>query len=210
MTEHQTMNTIIHAALRRDLDRFDAALASFPAGSGTRAGQLAVAWDNLAAQLHHHHSSEEKIFFPAFRELGVDGTLIGELDAEHAAMLAALEAASASMRVLHAEPSAPNAATARQSIGQLTMVLRTHLDREERDLESFAARHATAPQLKRAQRAVRKAYKGRLGAFLAWLTDAADPTAIAALRREIPRPALFAISRVGGRHYRRNVATVWT
>jgi len=33
VTEHRTMNTIAHAAFRRDLARFDAALAVFPAGS---------------------------------------------------------------------------------------------------------------------------------------------------------------------------------
>ena len=33
MTEHKTMNTVIHAAFRRDLARFGDALGSFPAGS---------------------------------------------------------------------------------------------------------------------------------------------------------------------------------
>jgi hypothetical protein len=40
MTEHKTMNTIVHAAFRRDLARFDAGLAAFPAGSRSRADQL--------------------------------------------------------------------------------------------------------------------------------------------------------------------------
>ena len=32
MTDQRTMNSIIHAAFRRDLGRFDGALGSFPAG----------------------------------------------------------------------------------------------------------------------------------------------------------------------------------
>lgn len=32
MNQHHTMNTIVHAAFRRDLTRFDGALAAFPAG----------------------------------------------------------------------------------------------------------------------------------------------------------------------------------
>ena len=35
MTKHLTMNTIIHAAFRRDMKRFDAALAVFSPGDKT-------------------------------------------------------------------------------------------------------------------------------------------------------------------------------
>ncbi|MGH3601774.1 MAG: hemerythrin domain-containing protein, partial [Pseudonocardiaceae bacterium] len=69
MTGHQTMNTVIHVAFRRDLARFDHALAVFPAGSPSRADQLAGAWDNCAGQLRRHHHDEETIFFPTFRDL---------------------------------------------------------------------------------------------------------------------------------------------
>ena len=44
MTEHRTMNTIIHAAIRRDAARFDAALATLPDGSQQRAEELSRAW----------------------------------------------------------------------------------------------------------------------------------------------------------------------
>lgn len=145
MTGHQTMNTIIHAGFRRDLARFDRALADFPIGSRARADQLATAWTNLAEQLHHHHRDEETIFFPAFRDLGVDH-----------------------------------------------------------------ARHAAAPRLKNAQATVRKANKGGAGTFFAWLTAGADPATKTALRREVPPPVLFVLGRVGGRRYRRDIATVWT
>ena len=45
MTEHGTLNTVIHAAVRRDLDRFEEALSGFPADSQTRADQLMGAWN---------------------------------------------------------------------------------------------------------------------------------------------------------------------
>ena len=80
-TEHPSMNVIIHAAFRRDLHRFDAALGAWPEGSETRAGEIATAWDNFAVQLHHHHHDEETIFFPVLRTLGatrlVDGRARG-------------------------------------------------------------------------------------------------------------------------------------
>ncbi len=210
MTEDDSMNVIIHAAFRRDLGRFDEALASFPAGSRPRADQLAAAWDNFAGQLHHHHQDEETIFFPAFRELGVDESLIADLDTEHGVMAAALDKADEAMRALHADPSVGNAAGAREALATLESVVTRHFDHEERELEPFAAQHKSAPQLKQAQVAVRKAHKGGVGTFMAWLLDGAAPATTAAVRKEIPAPVLFVLTRVGGRDYRRRVATVWS
>ena len=76
-TAHRTMNTVIHAAFRRDLDRLGGALERYPSDSRERADQLTAMWDNLAHQLHLHHQDEETLFWPAFRELGVDRATIG-------------------------------------------------------------------------------------------------------------------------------------
>jgi hypothetical protein len=207
--EHRTMNTIIHAAFRRDLQRFGDALAAFPTGSAARAAQLGRAWDNLAAQLDHHHHDEETIFWPALRELGAEESLVSDLDGEHARMLAALEEANTAMATFRAEPSTDNTAAARSSVSALATVLLDHLAHEERDLEPFAADRAATPQLKAAQVAVRKAHKGEAGTFLAWLQDGADPTTLAALRREIPAPVLWMVSRTAGRRYRQEIAPTW-
>ena len=210
MTEHQTMNTIMHAAFRRDLGRFDHALAAFPAGSHARADQLHAAWANYAYQLHHHHEDEENIFWPAFRELGADESLVGDLDGEHARMLAALDVATSSMQVFHADPSADNTQKARAAIAELGNVLLEHLEHEEQDLEPFAMSHSKAPQVKAAKRAVRKAHAGNTGTFMAWLQDGADTDTIAALRHEVPAPVLFLVTKVGGRRYHREIAPTWS
>jgi hypothetical protein len=208
-TGHQTMNTIIHAAFRRDLARFDAALAAFPAGSTARADQLGRAWDNYSFQLHHHHEDEETIFWPALRELGADESMVGDLDGEHARMLAALGEADAAMQAFRGAPTAENAAAARVAVGALGTVLLDHLAHEERDLEPFSARHHATPQIKAAQTAVRKAHKGNAGTFMAWLQDGADPAAAAALRREVPAPVLWLVTRTAGRRYRTKIAPAW-
>jgi hypothetical protein len=209
MTEHKTMNTIIHAALRRDLARFDAALAAFPAGSRQRADHLRAAWDNLAAQLHDHHQDEETIFWPALEKLGADESMIGDLGGEHARMLAALDDASASMATFTTDPSAANAAAARTAIAELNGVVDTHLVHEERDLEPFMVSKLSAPEMKAAQAAVRKAHKGGAGTFFAWLMDTEDPDVASGLRHEIPPPVLFVLGRIGGRGYNRRIASVW-
>ena len=131
MTEHKTMNTVIHAAFRRDLARFGDALGSFPAGSRTRADQLEGAWDNFSYQLRHHHEDEETIFWPELRELGTAESLMGELESEHAQMLSALDASDAAIKAFHGDPSAENASTAQSTITDLGVVILSHLDHEE-------------------------------------------------------------------------------
>ncbi len=210
MTEHKTLNTVIHAAFRRDLARFDQALSSFPAGSRKRADELSTAWDNFAAQLHKHHEDEETIFWPALRELGADESMVGDLGGEHARMLGALDAASTTMTAFHADPSAGNTAAARTAIAELKDTVESHLAHEERDLEPFAASQLSTPQMKAAQAAVRKSHKGGVGTFFAWLMDGRDPDVAVAMRHEVPAPVLFVISRVAGRDYNRRIAPVWT
>ena len=83
MAKHLSLNTVIHAAVRRDLGRFNAALDAFPVGSKERAAKLEGAWQNLDKQLYHHHHGEETIFWPALRELGADVSLVSDLDGEH-------------------------------------------------------------------------------------------------------------------------------
>ena len=141
MTEHQTMNTVIHAAIRRDVARFDAALAAFPAGSQPRAEELNRAWKNFAFQIHHHHEDEETIFWPAFRALGADESLVSDLDGEHERMQGALTVADSVMQELRRSPTAANAEAARAAIAGLSEVLDEHFTHEERDLEPFAAGH---------------------------------------------------------------------
>ncbi len=206
MTEHKTMNTIIHAAFRRDCQRFDRAFASFPAGSSRRADELTAAWKNLAFQMHHHHEDEETIFWPVLRSLGVDDSLTGELKDEHAQMLAALDLADKQVDVFHGDPSAANARAARETIADLEHVLSAHLAHEEQDLEPRSDEPHAPPQIKGTpkSRSV-AAHRGNQGTMFAWLLDGADADAARGLRREIPPPVLFVISRVGGRRIGRTV-----
>jgi Hemerythrin HHE cation binding domain len=210
VTEHQTMNTIIHAAFRRDLDRFDGALASFP-GSQARADQLWAAWDNYAHQLHQHHEDEETIFFPALQEVGAEESLVGDLDGEQKRVAAALGAATTAMKALRQSPSADNASGAREAVTAFGAILNEHLAHEERDLEPFAvANFKGTPQFKTAQAAVRKSLKGQTGTFFAWLSDGAGPDERSAMTKMVPAPVLFVIRTFGGRDYRRRIAPVWS
>ena len=210
MTGQRTMNAIIHAAFRRDLRRFDGALGSFPAGSGERAVQLKAAWDHFAYQLRLHHEDEEAYFWPALRDLGAGEALVGDLHGEHETMLGALQDADVAMAVCAGDPSADNAAAARAAVAQLDTVVQEHLVHEERDLEPLAATHRGTPQMKAAAASARKSHTEGGGPFFAWLSDDIAPDEAAVLRKEIPAPVLFMLSRLGRRGYQRRIAGAWS
>ena len=209
MTEHRTLNTVIHAAVRRDLQRFDEALAHVPDRSLERADQLTTAWNNLSYQLHRHHEDEETFFWPASERLGVDVSMVEQLQGEHDQMVAALSAADASMKTFGVDPSAGNAEEARCAVVELGRVLDDHLAHEERTMEPFSVAHKDTKEHKAAEAAARKAHTEGAGTFFAWLNDHCDADAARALRREVPAPVLFFILRVGGRDYNRRIASVW-
>lgn len=209
MGEQKSMNVIIHAAFRRDLGRFEAALEAFPDGSAARAEQLKVAWANYVEQLHHHHTDEETLFWPALEDLGVDTSLVEELGHEHEAMRVALDEANSSMERFFSSPTSADAAAARRAIEGLRIVLSTHLDHEERVLEPVVLTHLDSPQIKAAQKQVRAEMKGRTGTYIAWLLDGADNDARASLGKLIPGPVLWGINTFGGRDYRRDVGSAW-
>ena len=124
-------------------------------------------------------------------------------------MVVALERADESMKRFRAGPSTSTAMAARAAITELAAVSTTHLVHEEREMEPIAASNYARPEMKAAQKAVRRAHRGNTGTFFAWLLDGADSETVKGLRREVPRPVLYVVTRTSGRRYRRTVAPVW-
>ncbi len=209
MSDETTLNPAIHAAFRRDLSRFDHALDVLDPDNGQRVDQLVAAWDNFSYQLHRHHQDEESFFWPAFRELGVDPAIVDSLNAEHDLMVRALTEADVAMRALGSDSTPVNAKHPRIAIAELARVLKDHLDHEQRDLDPFSVRHKRAKQHKAAERSARQAHTEGAGTFFAWLSDGCDEETLRILRREVPRPFLWLITRVGGRDYTKRIAATW-
>ena len=210
MAEHLSMNTVIHAAVRRDLQRFTKALEEFPTGSSQRAADLDRAWQHLDHQLYHHHHSEETIFWPALQEVGADDSLVGDLSGEHDRMAEAMTRTRTAMSAFAADPGAANIEQAKAAFAELTEAVETHFEHEERDLEPFQARVIDTPPMRRAAKQIRTTQSPvQAGGYLAWLGDGADPAAQGFLMQQIPGPVLFVLSRVLGRSYTRKIAPVW-
>lgn len=205
----RSMNTVIHAAFRRDLRRFDAALAELGPGDRQRGDALSRAWQHYAGQLQQHHDGEEEIFFPALGRVAPVTALIADLEAEHGALLSALTAADTAMRNLRAAPDTARLQAARDAMSTFRQVLDAHLSHEERDFEPLARQYAQAPEMKAAEKAIRQRHRADSGDFFCWLLDGAAPEDAAALRRLIPAPVLRAATLVGGRAYKSRIAPVW-
>lgn len=203
------MNTVIHAAVRRDIARFAQALEAFPVGSRQRAKELAAAWRHLDGELYHHHHGEETFLWPALRELGADESLVGDLGGEHERLAEAMTLTRSAMAALATEPSGEHLDKAKAAVATLREVIETHFTHEERDLEPMMANWADTPQFKKALAANRRTRSLPAGGvFLAWVLDEADPDARAFVNHEIPKPVVFVLTRLFGRSYDQ-VAAAW-
>lgn len=205
-----SMNTVIHGAFRRDLDRFVDALGSFRTGDRQRADQLSTAWANFDDQLTHHHRGEHETAWPALQQVGVSPELLAAMDAEHDTMAQGLVAARAAVAELVRAPGAEQAASARAAFEHLRSVTVTHLDHEEAELEQVYLENEQHPAIVAMGKAFAKVGPARGGRFFAWLLDGATPRQRAAISATVPRPVLKVLTGVFGRGYRKDVAPVWS
>jgi Spy/CpxP family protein refolding chaperone len=209
MTE-MSMNKVIHAAFRRDLDRFITALGSFRDGDQRRADQLNAAWANFDDQLTYHHEGEHKTAWPALEQVGVSPELLATMDAEHDTMAEALVVTRTAMADLVQSPGRDQADRARAAFEQLRTVTVVHLDHEEAEIEQVYLDNLDHPAIEQMAKTFAKVSPARGGRFFAWLLDGATPEQRAALGSTVPGPVLTIISGIFGRGYRKNVAPVWS
>ena len=203
------MNKVIHAAVRRDLARLEAALGDAADGDRSRAAALARAWANLRDQLRHHHTQEDTLLFPVLVELGADSSLVEAMESEHQAMSRALDGIDGAMSSYATSGSSDDATDAALAVRRGSVVVDHHLAHEEGELEPFMMAHQDTPQWQAAARQLRKQPPLVAGRFFAWIQDGADPEAQAWLDAEVPKPVRFVLSRVFGRSYHRDIAPVW-
>lgn len=204
-----TMNRLIHAAVRRDLDRLDSALADVADGDATRAKDLQRAFSNLRTELTRHHESEDRWIWPMLAGVGVDRDLLATMESEHHSMSTALAETAAAMESFAATGSAPDAAAARDSVARTRGVVEQHLTHEEEELEPVLIPHFESAEWKEVEKKLSRQPPFVAGAFFAWVTDGMSDEGRTFLRSTVPPPVTFILSRVFGRRYRRSIAPVW-
>jgi hemerythrin-like domain-containing protein len=209
MTEQLTMNRVIHAAVRRDLDRLDGALGSMADGDRPRAQALDRAYRNLQTELTHHHEGEDTHIWPMLASVGIDKALLDTMESEHSAMAEALTGTRAAMATLASSGSSTDAAAARDSLRRTRDVAERHLRHEETELEPQLALHHDSPEWKAVEKKLRSQPLPVAGRFFAWLTDGMSAEHRAFLEQTVPTPVVTVLSRVFGRRYYKEVAPTW-
>jgi hypothetical protein len=205
-----SMNKVIHAAVRRDLDRFRRALDAFTDGDRGRAAELHRAWANFDAQLTEHHEGEHEIAWPAMKAIGIPGPTIDSFDAEHEAMAADLASTRGAMATLSRTATRADADAAAAAMEKLQATTVTHLDHEERETEPALVQHDGDPAIKEmGKKFSRRTGPPKAGIFFSWVQDGATPEERAALRESVPGPVLTILGGLFGRRYRKEIAPVW-
>ena len=204
------MNTVIHGAIRRDLDRFLGALTTFSAGDTTRAHELGRAWANFDRQLVDHHEGEHEIAWPALEAVGVTRETIAQMDAEHETMASALAQADTAMGALASSAGQGEAETALSAVMHLRDVTVEHLDHEEREIEPIYLANADSAEIKEMGKKFSRTGPAKAGVFFAWILDGATPEERQALAGNVPTPVLKILTGLFGRSYRKDVAPVWS
>ena len=204
-----TMNRVIHAAVRRDLDRLAAALGDLADGDRPRAHALERAFANLRLELTHHHEGEDTHIWPMCATVGIDKGLLEAMESEHHLMAEALADTSDAMATVASTGSGADAATAYASVVHTREVVERHLRHEEAELEPALSPHFESPEWKAVEKKLRSQPPGVAGRFFAWITDGMSDEHRAFLKKTVPTPVVTVLARVFGRRYYRDIAPVW-
>jgi DUF438 domain-containing protein len=204
-----TMNRVIHAAVRRDLGRLEAALHRVSHGDTERARQLEQAYANLHRELQHHHQSEDRIIYPYVATVAPAAELLKVMDAEHHAMAEALAETRSAMATYSSTAAAADAEVARESVERTVKVVDDHLTHEESEFEPLVWPHLETKEWKAVEKKTRATSAAEGGQFFAWLQDGISDDNRIYLRSQVPAPILFLLSRGAGRTYHRDVAPAW-
>ena len=202
------MNSLIHRAVRRDLDGFARALDTFPAGDRERATALAARFQWFDTLLTHHHEGEEQILWPVLRTSPPSTEEVGELTDEHERIVAALSAARAAFATFGASATAEDAATAASAVTELQAAATEHFTHEESEIVELCS-PADPVALKAAFKKLGRNAGLREGLwFMQWVSDGASADDKAFLRTLIPPPVQWISKTISGRSYATSTAPI--
>ncbi|HEY5115839.1 MAG TPA: hemerythrin domain-containing protein [Nakamurella sp.] len=202
------MNSLIHRAVRRDLDDFARALDSFPAGDRDRAAAVVARFQWFDRLLTSHHEGEEEILWPVLRTSPPTTEEVGELTDEHERIVAALAAARAAFAQFGASATAADATSAASAVRELNAAATEHFTHEESEIVELCSK-ADPVALKAAFKKLGRRAGPREGLwFMQWVSDGASSDDKAFLRTVIPSPVHWISKTVVGRSYATSTAPI--
>jgi hypothetical protein len=201
---------IVHAALQRDLARAADAVSRQPPPGDAQRIAIARHVATMMAFLHDHHHGEDAWLWPTMRRLAPAASdLLDQMDADHLAIAADLEAVSAAAAD-YAKSAAGREALA-DALRDLRVSLDPHLRREEDEMMPIVAATLTKAQWDAWEHEyyVKPKSKKDLGLEGHWLIDGRDRAVYDHVVGKVNPVLRLVLVRVFGPSYRKACATRW-
>lgn len=132
---------VVHTAMLREFRLAPAAVHRTVDGDRRRAKAVSAHIRWICDMLHHHHEGEDELLWPKLRSRvsASSVSLIDEVEAQHAALDVALTDVGVAREAWAAEPTDSSRDRFAQSLERLFVLLKDHLELEERSLLPLAA-----------------------------------------------------------------------
>lgn len=207
------MMGIVHDALKRDLLRTRTVLLASPAPQGRQRVALGehVTW--MLEFLHAHHSSEDAGLWPLVRRRNPAAVeLLDSMEADHARIAPAAEAAGAAAREYTATTADSARAALVQSLDGLLEVLVPHLDREDAEAMPVVAASITNREWDAVEQEynIRPKAARQLAREGHWLLEGIDAEGYDVVVHKVPAVLRFVLIHGYGRSYRRQANVRWS
>lgn len=131
---------IVHETFRRSYEQTAQLVRANPTPSAQRVTFLADHCDFGLALLHNHHEGEDELLYPLLAERAPEqADTITRIEAQHAEVTGAIDAATQACRAWRAAPSQQTGGALADALENLNAVLQPHLDDEEGTIVPLAA-----------------------------------------------------------------------
>ena len=203
------INAIVHAALRRDINRAKNVLQQpYPPPDGQRVALADhLLW--MTAFLHRHHTAEDTLW-PLIRQRSPSaGALLDQMEADHSRVSPAIDrVAAAAEQYRTTESARPELASA---VDELESELRPHLRREEDEMMPIVSRSITRAEFDEWDQTTNIAPKTKreLGIEGHWLIDGLDQERYDLVVSLVPPVVRFIVLQGFARPYRRACTARW-
>jgi hemerythrin-like domain-containing protein len=200
---------VVHRVFRRELLSLPSLVRGVAEGDAARAAVVADHARLVLTGLQIHHTGEDAVLWPLLHARASADELVGTMEAQHAAIHAALGTASAQVEAWSATGDATTGAALAATLDGLRVHVVEHLDREEGDVLPLAARCVTAAEWQQVGEHGRDAMtRAQLPLMFGAILEDADRDERAAIYRAVPAPIRVLLKTVGARQYRRYIARV--
>ncbi len=193
-----SMNTNMHAAFQREIQRLKAGVVKVDLASTEATSKLAARYSFFSETLHHHHEGEDTYLFERVKPKATPAqvAVLDQMEAEHVEMLEVLTSLDADFGSLSTD-------TDKQSVSNrldaLATVLGQHCAHEETEGMAIVQQHITEADMKEFTKFNRSGAQSNY--VLPWVCDGADPGVEASVWDMIPGPVRVVLKPMMTRKY---------